>query len=238
MTVSINGVDALKAEFDAHKVALDPHLAESLPVLVTKGNLLVLPTNAGWSESFTNSGTFTSVPSYQMTKPGTDPSSMARLAAAFYGFSGTGPTYHQVDWDKKFYLYCVIRRNGSDSESMHRIQIKQASGEGALDAKGIGWKIDNLSVYGESYGTELGEVDLSTVLTQNRAYRLLLIHYPAEKIEWYVDGTLVGTQATAAKIPSGYATSPCNAVHSSINGQTGGIATYFALMRPVIWQEL
>lgn len=238
MTTYLNGVDALKTEFDAHKVALDPHLAESLPVLVKRGNFLVLPTNAGWSESYTNSGTFTAAPSYQMTKTGTDPSSVSRFAASFYGFSGSLVEYHKMDWDKKLYLACVIRRKGSDSESMHRLQIKQSSGEGAVTAKGIGWKIDNLSVYGESYGTELGEVDLSTVLTQDRAYRLLLIHYPAEKIEWYIDGVLVGTQATIAKIPSGQATAVNTIVHSSINGVTGGVLNYFVLMRPVIWQEL
>lgn len=224
MTTYLNGVPVV--------------VAESLPVLVTKGNFMVLPTNAGWVEDTAGSGTFTTVPVYQMTKHGTDPNSRARLAASFYGFSGSLVDYTKMDFDKKLYLYCLIRRNGSDSESIHRLQIKSESGEGALDKPGIGWKIENLSVYGDSYGTELGAVDLSTVLTQNRLYRLLLIHYPAEKIEWYVNGVLVGTQSVAAKLPSGQSALANSIVHSSINGATGGILTYFVLMRPVIWQEL
>jgi len=237
MSLLVKGITK-HSELTDVSTLLDPHLAESLPVLIKRGNFLVLPTNAGWSESKTGSGAFTKAPFYQMTKPGTDPSSNSILSTAFYGFSGGLVDYAKVDWDKKLYLDCVIRRKGSDSESMHRLQIKQNPAEGALAAKGIGWKIDNLSVYGESYGTELGEVDLSTVLTQDQPYRLLLIHYPAEKIEWYIDGVLVGTQATVAKIPSGQATAISVIMHSSINGVTGGILTYFVVMRPVIWQEL
>ncbi|MDD5127041.1 MAG: hypothetical protein PHR43_02925 [Dehalococcoidales bacterium] len=223
---------------EAHENSLSPHVAESLPLLFKKGNLLHVPVNGGWTASHAGSGTGTQNPADQYLATGTSASSRGMMYCFLFGFDGGAAVgFGRLNWDKRLYLIFNYCRYQAESETVARFQLKEASAEGALAAKGIGIRSDNLSMVGESYGTEPGAVDLATVLTHDQAVQVVIVHYPASKIEWYVNGVLKGTQATAARIPSGNAGATSALVHSVINGATGGVSAQSHIMHPRIWQE-
>lgn len=71
-----------------------------------------------------------------------------------------------------------------------------------ISSLGFGIKLANLSLLGESYGSQRGEVSLGTIEV-NRTYKIVIDHNPAQGyIKWYLDGVLVGEQTTAAAIPN------------------------------------
>jgi len=154
------------------------------------------------------------------------------------GFSNPG----YIDWARKLYWFFHILRAGNDSEAVARVQLKESSLIGALAARGIGLRIDNTALVGESYGSVLGEVDLSISMLSMRAYGILIVHDPdVPKIDYYVDfGTgflLRGTQSTATKIPTSTGTAAGWMVHSIANGATGGTDCSLTVYRPTIWQK-
>lgn len=130
---------------------------------------------------------------------------------------------NRVDLSKRMVISCSIAANLSDAQVVRRIQLKQANTEGALAAPGLGIKVVNKALWGESYGSENGEIDLATSLADDTAYKLEIVHDPdAGKIEWYVNNVLKGTQATVAKVPTA-STGDGYYVISIINGATGGV---------------
>jgi len=210
---------------------------EIVPIITKGGNVLHITTQAGWTASNTGTGGNGGNISYMYVLTGTTASSRGLVYALMNGFEEAGGIWSYFNYDKKLYLIFNYRRNGSDSEAVARFQLKRANTEGALADLGIGIRADNLDLIGESYGTELGEVDLGTTLATDRVSQIVIIHYPGSKIEWYVDGTLKGTQSTAAKIPSGSSASANYLVSSIVNGVTGGVNAIQAILHPKIWQE-
>lgn len=224
---------------EAHEDSLNPHLVETLPVLIKGGNLLHIPTNTGWAEVLVGSGTTVPGVFDLAVKTSVTANSSGLRHAYVKGFNTGGTSYSRVNWDKKLYfIFNVARYETGDAECVARIQIKQAIVEGALDVDGIGIRLDNTTLVGESWGSELGELDLSTAFTSGRQYQIVIIHYPASKIEWYVNGALVGTQSTSAKIPSGESAARTDLVVSIKNGATGGYNSQLSIMQPKLWQEI
>jgi len=222
---------------EAHEDSLSPHLMETEAVLLKGGNVFHIPTNAGWSEGVTGSGTSAQNPHYLSVNTGVTASSTARRYIDYFaGFNLVDTNWLRLNWDKKLYLVFNYRRGGSDSEAIARVQIKETAGEGALSAKGIGIRMDNLALVGESYGTALGSLDLGTALTDGVICQLAIIHYPASKIEWYVNGVLKGIQSTIANIPSGIGGATASLVVSIKNGATGGVNAATQFFLPKIWQ--
>ncbi len=223
---------------EAHENSVSPHLPESLPSLLRRGNLLHVPTNGGWTASHAGSGTGTQNPANQYIATGTTASSRGMMYCFMYGFDGgAAVSFGRVNWGRKLYLIFNYCRYQAESETVARLQLKEANTEGALAAKGIGIRVDNLSLVGESYGTELGAVDLAATLIHDQTAQVVIVHYPASKIEWYVNGVLKATQAVAARIPSGLAGATSTLVHSVVNGATGGVSAQSHIMHPRIWQE-
>ncbi|KKL54788.1 hypothetical protein LCGC14_2261900 [marine sediment metagenome] len=236
-TITRAELNSVEADLAVHLASLNPHLAESLPFLIKGGTFLILPTNAGWTVSKSGSGGTEEGVASQKLWTGNTASSKGMLYSNFTGFS-PGASYSKVNWDKKLYFIFRYSRSGADAEAIARVQMKETNAEGALAAKGIGIRADDLALTGESYGTELGEVDLGVALTSGRDQQILIIHDPSvPKIEWYVDGVLEGTQSTAAKIPNGVAGTTSRFVHSIINGVTGGVFAYSLIFHPKLWQE-
>lgn len=233
----MNWIQRFLAAIVTHKDAPDAHVAELLPTLLKGANTLHIPTNAGWTTSHTESGGGEQLPTYQSVWTGMTANSRGQLEARLSGFGAGVGSYTEVSWDNKLYFIFNYNRSSSDTEVVARVQMKEVNSEGALTAKGIGIRADNLSLVGESYGTELGEVDLGVTLTSGIDQQILIIHDPSvPKIEWYVDGVLKGTQSTAAKIPSGVAGATSRLLHTIINGATGGVWAISAMFHPKLWQ--
>lgn len=220
---------------EAHETSLSPHLAESLPVLLKGGNLLHVPTNAGWTAVVTGSGATEQAVFYLNVNTGNTANSSALLRVVTEGFHRDIADAYAWDWAKKAYLVFNYIRDDSCATGIARFQLKGVNTIGALAAKGIGLRVDNLALVGESYGTELGEVDLATTLALLKIYQIAIVFYPGSKIEWYVNGVLKGTQSTSAKIPTGNIPDSY-LVHSAENGAT---AAHFLsrILHPKIWQE-
>ncbi len=213
---------------------IDLSTGEFLAALLKGGNLLHIPTNAGWTETVVGSGVVSQEPTRHYVNTAGSAESEAILSAAFLGFNADVDLDH-INWGKKLYVMLNYTRLGSCATAIARLQIKTVATRGALAAKGIGIRLDNLVLKGESYGTALGVIDLATALASSRMVRIVIIHYPASKIEWYVNGVLKGTQSTINNIPSG--DDDVFIVHSIINQVTASGAVSI-LHHPKVWQEI
>jgi actin-like ATPase involved in cell morphogenesis len=113
-----------------------------------------------------------------------------------------------------------------NATSVRYVQLKAATTIGDLGAKGIGIKIANATLYGESFGSARGEVELMT-LESTKEYRIEIQHDPVSGIiAWYVNGVLKGVQTTAANIPSA-AEALTNLLCSVDNGATAAEVIMF-----------
>ena len=206
---------------------------ELLANLMARCSWLCLPTNAGWLEDVAGSGASDQAPPFLWVGTGITANSKALLWSSLFGVC-PGVDQYAFNWDKKLYLLFSTIRNGSDAEVVARVQIKPINTEGELAGKGIGLRIDNFALVGESYGTALGTVNLGVTMADRILYQIAIIHYPGEKIEWWVDGVLKARQTATANIPSGTVSSS-EIVKSIRNGATGGVAAYSYLCQPKIY---
>ena len=217
-------------------ITRNPLLPENLAKLLKGGNLLHVPTNLGWTAVVTGSGGAQEQATYLSVHTGATAGSTALLHLLTEGFHLDIATSYAWDWAKKAYIIFNYIRGELCATGIARFQLKGVNTIGALATKGIGLRVDNLALVGESYGLSLGEVDLATTLTLNQNYKIAIVFYPASKIEWYVNGVLKGTQSTAATIPTGN-TPDIYQVHSAINGATAAWVIS-RILQPKIWQEM
>ncbi len=133
-----------------------------------------------------------------------------------------------IDWDTaKVYLFNIMA-SGSDVQALRRFQIKCVNGEGILAAMGLGIELQNLLLFGETYGAARGTVNTTLTLTEWENYQIMIVHYPGSRVEWYANGVLLGTYTTAANIPNGVVATNY-LVHSIINGAAGGVDAMLAV---------
>lgn len=207
---------------------------KSLVALIHSSKFFQIPTNAGWTAAVTGSGATTQAVARNQLETGVTASSTARLYVVLSGFAQGGDNYDKINWDKPFTLIFTYGRYNSDAQAVARVQLKTVNTEGALGAMGIGLRVDNLALVGESYGTGLGTVALVS-LTSSRDKEIMIQHDPSvPEIRWYVDGLLIGRQTDPNNIPSGMATSIL--VHSIINGVAGGVNAVSNLWYPIAIQ--
>ena len=206
---------------------------ELLALLLKGGNILHIPT-IDWTTSLVN-GSVTQEPARQLAFSSATANSSALAYANTSGFN-EGARYDYLSWNKKLYIIFNYARFTDNAEAVARVQLKSVNSIGALGDLGIGIRLDNLVLVGESYGTVLGELDLATTLTVTFVYQIVIVLDPSvPKIEWYVNGVLKGTQSTATKIPSGAGVATIALVNSVANGATAAGA-YSIIMHPKIWQ--
>jgi hypothetical protein len=212
---------------------------EMMPVLMQGGNMLFLPMTSGWTSAVVNTGVASQHTDGNYVATGAGANSSARL----YTSCSKGFTTHEAgdmyyfNWTRKLHFIFSIGRNDSDTEVVARVQLKNSTAEGALADDGLGIRIDNYDVYGESYEAALGIVNLGTTLTNRDTYQVEIIHYPGQRIEWWIEGTLRGVQTTVNTIPSSPGSKYATLVHSIINGATGGVNAVLYLMQPRLWQR-
>lgn len=131
----------------------------------------------------------------------------ANSSSLFYFYlalSARGQAQDVINWDKKMRFRVRLEREAGDNAALIAyFQVGAATTYKALDAKGIGFTFNNLALWGESFGAELGTVDLATNCVVADVFDLEIIHTPATSVEFLIDGVLKDSITTAAKIPSG-----------------------------------
>ena len=168
--------------------------------LMRKGVSLRIVPN-GWVEVKTGSATVAQTPMYINVASGATPSSISLAHAPTLGLGGNAGNALRINFAKKLVARFVFYINAGDENFVRYIQLKAETEHGNLATVGIGLKISNLTLYGESFGTERGEIELMSLIAA-REYQITIEHDPVNgKINWYVGGVLKGTQSTSAKIP-------------------------------------
>lgn len=211
-------------------------VVDDISALLQKANFLPIPTQSGWTSSTNGTGAAGQVQSltYQQIYTGVTANSRSLFYTDILGFDAPGGTLSQIDWTRKLTFRFTYCRAGSDVQAIARVQIKPTNSEGTLLGKGLGITVDDLHVYGESFGAGIGTVDLG-ILTSGSSIDLAIVFIPGDRVEWYLNGVLYGTVATLNQIPS--TTSAGYLVHSIINGNAGGSDVGAFLMHPSITQE-
>lgn len=202
--------------------------------LLNKYKVVYVPTSGGWYSSNSGSGATATKPMRLYLNTGTTASSRALFWVYAVGLNSGDMDAHIVDYSK--YLECrfAIIRFNSDSEAVAHLQLKQVNTEGDLADVGIGLRIDNLDVSGEAYGTARQTVSLGT-LTDGRLWNVRIVLIPGVRVEFWINGVLVGT-LTGTAVPVGVTTSSY-LVASIINGPTGGVNAVLEISNILLVQE-
>jgi hypothetical protein len=210
----------------------------------------ISPTSGAWSAA---GGGAYQREHYAYGKTGTSNNCWARVcASAKWGFIGlkdytaSEPATY-IDWTKKLRLNFMYVRSGVHTSIIARIKLFQYPSDICIagnppiqiDDKGIALYIDGgLKVYGCAYGSAgLATIDLNTTLTENSLHKFEIIHYPNEKVEFYIDDVLKGTITDTDRIPSGSSSLPCY-FEATIEKGVTGINGLFEIIMPLIIQEL
>lgn len=133
---------------------------------------------------------------------------------------------YQFNFDAPVSFKFMYERYGVDAEASAWVHFKDSitpSAIGDLAMLGIGIKCINMSLWGESYGTVHGLVDLGIVMTEYDCHDIVIDVYPAQAIIWTINGVVVGRQNDVTMIPSGINTDTFYFASGIQNGITGGV---------------
>ncbi len=175
--------------------------AELLVELLKGGRFLHVPTNGGWTGFVTGNGVAgVQNPLYQQLETGVGASSSGLYAEARGLGSVAAGTVNKINFSKKLYWGFNVSRTASITLAVGRLILHQ--GGGVLSKLGFGLLINNMSLFGTSFGTSGEDVDLGVTLTTLLPVDILIVHTPSvPQIEWFVNGVSKGTQSTSAKVP-------------------------------------
>ncbi len=211
---------------------------EALISTMELGGLVPIPTNVAgdWTQDNVGSG---SIPALDLRGILADTGVVANSRGHAYAYLPLVRVglVDQHNWDKKQAFLFSVRRTGSDIEVTCYAQLKDVVAAGDLTAKGLGLVIKNLALYGESYGTARGEVDLGFTLQQYINAWIAIVHDPGNSVKFYVNGVLRGTQSTLANIPSGLGANYMTVHAEARNGATGGVSASIWLCSPAIMEK-
>lgn len=205
--------------------------------LATRGTYINIPTNNGFSETKVGTGKVAQKP-FELTVytgTGTNVQNIAVAYCQAFGLCTASYSRNFTSFSIPHELIFNYTATCSDEAVVRRVQFKGSRAEGALSTRGIGIRVNNFTMIGESFGTKLGEVNLSKTLSDNKPVQVRIVHVPGVKIEWWVDGTLAGTQTDTAKIPMGLS-DMIYFVHSIASGVPGsGTNAQAYVSAPKIW---
>lgn len=123
-----------------------------------------------------------------------------------------------IDWTKRLELSFTPGRAVSNANAIARVQLKEATTEGILAAKGIGVQISNYTMVGEAWGSARQTTGTLKTLTDNRITRVKIV-VTSTSVEFWVDGVLVES-LTGTAVPVAASTVEGYLVVSIINGVT------------------
>lgn len=200
-----------------------------------------VPLTAGWDATVWNSGATTVAsprPRWMAVNTGVTANSFAILSTPAWGLHPNAGQYNQINFDKRMVIVAALCRIGSNhAQAVRRLHIKAGAASADLAARGIGIKVIDYNLWGESYGTQQGLVNLSTVMGANLLYRIVIIITPGQRIDWWVNGVNCGSQTTAAAIPTGALTIPLVSLQAA-NAAAGGVDCTFGMSTLQIGQEI
>ena len=174
---------------------------------------LVVPTSTGLTSAVSGTGTTASLVTYAQLRTGATLGSLARLYSTDVVSGLSQNQIFNVDFGLPLRFCFSLTRVTAGASAIGRLQFKTTQADGSLAAKGLGVQLNNYTLAGESYGSALATVALTT-LTDGQTYKVEILHYPAQRVEWWINGVLTSTQTTLNAIPSGFGV--CY-VHSSLS---------------------
>jgi hypothetical protein len=179
------------------------------------GRTVNLLTGSGLTPSTSGTATTQAVSNYAQLRTGATSGSVARLYST-EPISGLSQSQiFNINFGLPLRITFSLTRITAGASALGRVQIKQTQADGALAASGLGLQINNYDIFGETYGTSIDTLNAGT-LVDGQTYKIEIIHYPANRVEWWVNGVLRAAETTAAKIPTGQA--PCYLQASFNNG--------------------
>jgi len=125
-----------------------------------------------------------------------------------------------VDFSKRLKFSFWVMRQASNADAIAYIQLKQATAHGDLAAAGIGLRVNNMALLGESYGVARGTVALGNLTDTSVHYIAIELDPLIPRIRFWVDGTVVGEQQTSNNIPQAVAAATYYLVIALDNGLT------------------
>jgi hypothetical protein len=246
VTEPIGNTNASITALNAHIADNTMHTVDGLALadpevigrIIARANTFKMTTSNGWTAVVTGSGGTGQFIMYMYAVTGVTPNSsgMLHTNTNMFGLNLATAAATYINFAKKLRLSLLLQTDGDDAEKVAYFQLKQAHTIADLAAPGLGIKIVNGALYGESYGSARGVVDLGTTLTRQKCYRVDIVHTPGSKIEWYVNNVLAGTQSTAANIPNAVTAGDGDFVLGIANGPTGGVANRVFVGQIHAWQ--
>ena len=220
------------------------HTALTLVDAIKDANLVFAPTASGWTEVLTGAGDVRQEPMRNVVEIDDDLVGSAFARAAAMGFN-LGGNYGRINWDKEFYLIFNYAIYKTEASLVRRVQVWASSSTACkdLDAAGLGFRVENLAIVGESYGTARGSVSLGNIVVLTDPHyemRQVVIRLDPDtpKVEFYLDGSLAASITNTDHIPSGVAASGCYLNHSITRPSSGAAGVASVFMQAKFWQEL
>jgi hypothetical protein len=159
---------------------------------------------SGWTEFYVNgSGQILDTATYLGAVTGNTAQSNAAGYVNAYMLAPSSTTYSQMSFQTCPYTFTFSLERHDDmaaSDEITRFQIKNPAEIDELTSVGLGvYTIGNV-LYGESYGTTRGQVELTTVASA-KMYNIKIVVTPNERVDFFVNGILEGSITTASQLP-------------------------------------
>jgi hypothetical protein len=212
---------------------------EMLLELYNKIHIQCLPTNAGWSiNQLVGSGSLTMYPSLLYLQAGPSINSSVLTLSGVHGFDTSGIL--NLNWDKKtFFSTTISTLSESNSNFVSHVFLAQEELTfGSLSHKGIGITLENTSLKGVSYNTELykSEELFSLNPSTGGGVNVTIINDPSiPATDWYINSTLKKRNNTQVPV-SGSVNIRVSA--GVTNGNANGINNNIYLSRIIVGQVL
>lgn len=115
-------------------------------------------------------------------------------------FADWYPTPQNFAKDFVWAITLSLQASFTGTESWVKIDTTASSADPG--DKSVGFKFDDYAARGFVYGGNgYQETDLSTTLNASQVYILKIVFTAGDKVEWYIDDVLVGTEDTDADLP-------------------------------------
>lgn len=211
---------------------------------VARSSFMMIPTVAGWTEALTGAGAVTQEPMRNRVAIDDVNAGSAHAYCTAFGFN-IGGAYGLLNWDKHLYIIFNYDIYKSEASLVRRVQIKADSTPEASDLaeQGLGFRVENLAMVGESYGTARGTVSLGNIVeVADPAYEsaqvIIELDPDTPAVNFYINGSLVDSITNTDHIPSGISTIGCRLCHSIIRAGGGATGVSSLILQGKIWQEL